>query len=484
MEIRLICYSIGMIEKIKNYVKKYKMIQDGDRLIVGVSGGVDSVCLLFVLLELKKEMNIDIIVVHVNHGLRGQNSDDDETFVELLCKEHQLEMVTYHVDIRAMAEKNKQSLEEAGRGARQAAFEKARITHGGTKIVMAHHKNDNAETLLMNLSRGTGLRGIGGMRPVRDNVIRPLLCVERWEIEEYTKKNLIAYRIDESNISDDYTRNRIRNHILPFLQEHVNSHAVQHMNDTMQQMRGVYEYISKQVDKEYEACVKDKDKNKKMLVIDVAYFDQIEEILKGPIILKCLTGVAEHVQNLTQAHVRAVRGLFTNQVGKRIDLPYEVVAIRDYESVTIRKKIEGQNNEVEAIPIQIPGITEIPGTDWDIECKIIDNSEDIVLQRIPQKIYTKCFDYDIIKDALVVRTRRPGDYITIDKNGSKQKIKSYYINEKIPSEMRDQLPLIADRSHVLWIPGYRTNTAYQVTEFTKHVLQIQIFGGEEDGRDN
>lgn len=481
----MICYSIRMIEKIKDYIKKYNMIEEKDRVIVGVSGGIDSVCLLFVLLEVKKEIPFDIVAVHVNHELRGASADADESFVKLLCNEKQVELVTYHVDIRSMAKMNKQTLEEAGRGARQAAFEKTCMEKHGTKIVMAHHKNDNAETLLMNLSRGTGLRGIGGMRPVRGNVIRPFLCVDRAEVEAFAKKNLIAYRIDESNISDDYTRNRIRNHTIPFLEEYVNSNAVEHMNETMMQMRGVYEYVSKQVEKEYDRCVTDRG----MLhlnVIDAGLFEEVDEILKGPIILKCLTEVAEHVQNITQTNVNTVRALFDNRVGKRIDLPYEMVAIREYDNVVIRK--HGQTEEIptgmNSLKLKVPGLTAIAGSDWRVHCSVVDLENGGTAEAEPEKIYTKWFDYDIIRDTLEIRTRRSGDIITVDKNGSRQKLKSYFINQKVPSELRDKIPLIVDGSDIVWIPGYRVSSAYQVTKDTKQVLQIQITEGEEDGRDN
>ena len=473
-----------MITKIKEYIKKYNMIEENDRVIVGVSGGIDSVCLLFVLLEVKKEIPFDIVAVHVNHELRGASADADESFVELLCNEKRVELVKYHVDIRSMAKMNKQTLEEAGRGARQAAFEKTCQEKHGTKIVMAHHKNDNAETLLMNLSRGTGLRGIGGMRPVRGNVIRPFLCVERSEIEAFAKKNLIAYRVDESNISDDYTRNRIRNHTIPFLEEYVNSNAVEHMNETMMQMRGVYEYISKQVDKEYERCVSDRGLMH-LNVIDATKFQEVDEILKGPIILRCLTEVAEHVQNITQTNVNTVRALFDNRVGKRIDLPYDMVAIREYENVVIRKNGQPEEppKEMASLRLAIPGVTEIAGSDWKVACQVVDNDPSVFLEMASEKIYTKWFDYDIIRNTLEIRTRRSGDIITVDKNGSRQKLKSYFINQKVPSELRDKIPLVTDGSDIVWIPGYRVSSAYQVTEHTKKILKIEITGGE-DGREN
>ena len=471
-----------MIKKMKTYIDKYHMIQDGDRLIVGVSGGVDSVCLLFALLELRGIYQYDIIVVHVNHELRGKSADEDEAFVEMLCREHKLEFVGYHVDIRNLAQVKKQSLEEAGRNARRHAFEKTFEEKRGTKIVMAHHKNDNAETLLMNLSRGTGLRGMGGMRPVCGKVIRPFLCVERKEIEAFADRHLIAYRMDESNASDDYTRNRIRNHVLPFFEEHVNARAVEHMNEAMLQMRELQQYINRQVENAYASGVTI-NRDKEML-INGDEFDRLDEILKGPLIIKCISKMAAKEQDIAKAHVKAVSSLFKKQVGRKLDLPYNIEAARDYEGVTLRRNMAEKKENLSPVKIQIPGTTKIPGADMTITCTIIGKSDEFSVNSIPQKTYTKWFDYDIMKNDLVIRTRLPGDCITIDRNGNTQKLKSYLINEKVPAAIRDTLPLITENQQVVWIPGYRMSSFYQINEYTKSVLQIQINGGKADVRDN
>ena len=185
-----------MLTKVKKYAEKYQMFSSKDCIIAGISGGADSVCLLLVLLELQKEIGFGVVAVHVNHGLRGRDADADEVFVKRLCKERGVTLETYHADVARIANERKQSTEEAGRDVRREFFEQARIKHGGTKIALAHHQNDNAETFLFRLARGTGLKGLGGMAPVKEQFVRPLLCVNRREIESYLRKHNIVYCID------------------------------------------------------------------------------------------------------------------------------------------------------------------------------------------------------------------------------------------------------------------------------------------------
>ena len=226
-----------MYQRVKAYVEKYHMLERGDKVIVGVSGGADSVCLLFMLLELQKEKEITIIAVHVHHGIRGRAADADEDYVRKICREQNVELYVWHEDVKYYAMEYKMTLEEAGRNVRRKVFEDVMAKCGGTRIALAHHQNDNAETLLWNLCRGCGLRGMGGIAPVDGVYIRPLLCLRREETEVYLKNQGISYCIDETNLEDTYTRNRLRGHVIPYLEEEINTQSVQHISKTKEQMR-------------------------------------------------------------------------------------------------------------------------------------------------------------------------------------------------------------------------------------------------------
>ena len=237
------------MEKVRAYMEKQHMISAEDHIIAGISGGADSVCLFFVLLDLRDRMGIPFTAVHVNHGLRGEAADRDEEFVRELCGQYGIPLEVFRVDLESISKKRKQSLEECGRNIRRDAFEQVCAKYGGTKIALAHHQNDNAETLLWNLARGTGLAGMGGIRPVNGRYIRPLLCLDRNEIEDLLRQREQGYCTDDTNSDTEYTRNKLRHLVIPVLEKEVNFQAVRHMNEVMEQLREVRDYMELRTDR-------------------------------------------------------------------------------------------------------------------------------------------------------------------------------------------------------------------------------------------
>ncbi len=479
-------YSLIMERKVWNYIRQHHMLEEGDRVIAGISGGADSVCLLFVLLELRERIGIELIAVHVNHGLRGETARRDEEFTKELCRKNEILCVSYQKNVELIAKNRKQSIEEAGRAVRREAFEETFRKYGGTKIALAHHQNDNAETLLMNLARGSGLKGIGGIRPVNQTVIRPLLCMSRDEIETYLKDRGITYCQDETNEEDEYTRNRIRHQIIPVLEAQVNDRAVQHMNQTMEQMREIQDYMELRADEAWEQCaaVSGNAGETKILIRERGYAE-LHPVIRKLLVHRCLARAAESERDLGAVHVKAVMELFDKQAGKRRNLPYGLEAVRQYDGVCIRKQREDESDgEMKPVILEVPGEIKLSHMNLIISCTVMEKKNRDSFQEIPQKRYTKWFDYDIIKNSLAVRNRAEGDIIGIDRDGRTQKLKSYYINEKIPAGQRKRIPLIADGSHIIWVVGYRMSSIYQVTEDTKRILQIKITEDKENGREN
>lgn len=455
-----------MYEKIKEYVRAYDMLEQSDSVIAGVSGGADSVCLLSVLLKLREIYALKITAVHVNHQMRGTQADADEDFVRELCERLGVPLKVCRVDVPALAKERGLSSEEAGREARREAFALAAAEHKGTKIALAHHIDDNVETLFLNIARGTGLRGLGGMQPVKGLYIRPLLCVKRREIEEYLGENGIEYCIDQTNFQDTYTRNRIRNHVIPYMEQHVNEKTTDHAVETMRQMQELGAYIEGQVSACYETCV---SKEEGGALIRQELYEAVPLALRPYLIRKVLVSVSGKEKDIEAIHLRDAESLWKKQPGKRINLPYHMLAKRCYEGIRITVQKEKAVDDLQT------ACPKVWYRVWERGSKT---------EAFEQTPYTKWFDYDIIKDSVIVRTRRPGDYITIDKEGNTQKLKKYFINEKIPEEMRSQILLAADGSHIMWIVGYRLNQKYQVTGHTKRILEIRIDGGKKDGRDN
>lgn len=485
------------MKRIEKFIQKYHMLTCGDRVIAGVSGGADSVCLFLMLLELREKIGFDLIAVHVHHGLRGEAADQDQQFVEALCEQHRIPLEIFRVNLESIAKKRKQSLEEAGRMVRREAFDSVCKKYGGNKIALAHHQNDNAETLLWNLSRGTGLDGLGGIRPVNGKFIRPLLCMNREEIEEYLAKRKQSYCIDETNAGTYYTRNKLRHLVLPILEEQVNSAAVRHMNETMEQIWELQEYMQEQVEAAYQECVQEHFEKACWIQIQQKSFETFPELIKKMVIRKGMEQVGGKKRDLSHKHVDVMMELMNKQVGRTLDLPYEVHAKRNYEGIRLEKQRTysfGEEKKAEIMQecmseLNIPGETILADRNLKLRCKILEKPKNLSIKDIPQKIYTKWFDYGIIKSSLYIRTRQAGDTIVIDEKGHQKKLKNWFVDEKIPKEVRDSQLLLAENNEILWVLGHRMSQAYQVKQSTKWILQIEVEtyksdGGKENGRNN
>lgn len=484
--------------EVERFIRKHGMIGKGDVVIAGVSGGADSVCLLFVLCALREKMGFQIKVCHVNHGIRGADADADEAYVSRLCRELGVPCRFFHKDVELIARKRKQSPEEAGRMVRREAFETMCREDGGTRIATAHHRDDNAETILWNMARGTGLKGLRGIQPTAGKWIRPLLALTREQTEGYLKEKGISWCEDVTNSEDDYTRNRIRHNILPALEEQVNPGAARHLDEISRQAREVWDYLEQGVDRAWEKCVDVKERADGC-VLEISQPRLAEEMpaVQKQLLHRCLAYVRGQERNIGAVHIAALAELFDRQAGRTLDLPGDIKAERTYGGVTIqqysmdaRGSRSGERRDAFDIPLQIPGRVEIPdragssGAGWSIACRIIENADMSEAEAIPQKSYTKWFDYDIIKYSLSARTRQSGDYLIIDEKGSRQKLKAFFINEKIPREERTRMLLIADGEHIMWIPGYRMSRAYHVSSRTKKILEIKITEEKENGRDD
>lgn len=485
------------MKRIEKFIQKYHMLTCGDRVIAGVSGGADSVCLFLMLLELREKIGFDLIAVHVHHGLRGEAADQDQRFVEALCEQHRIPLEIFRVNLESIAKKRKQSLEEAGRMVRREAFDSVCQKYGGNKIALAHHQNDNAETLLWNLSRGTGLDGLGGIRPVNGKFIRPLLCMNRKEIEEYLAKRKQSYCIDETNAETDYTRNKLRHLVLPILEEQVNSAVVRHMNETMEQIWELQEYMQEQVEAAYQECVQEHFEKACWIQIQQKSFETFPELIKKMVIRKGMEQVGGKKRDLSHKHVDVMMELMNKQVGRTLDLPYEMHAKRNYEGIRLEKQrtySSGEEKKAEIMQecmaeLNIPGETILADRNLKLRCKILEKPKNLSIKDIPQKIYTKWFDYGIIKSSLYIRTRQAGDTIVIDEKGHQKKLKNWFVDEKIPKEVRDSQLLLAENNEILWVLGHRMSQAYQVKQSTKWILQIEVEtyksdGGKENGRNN
>lgn len=505
-----------IMKKIIDYVDKHNMLNAGDYVAAGVSGGADSVCLLFALLEIRKKIPISIHAVHVNHMIRKEAEDDAE-YVRSLCEKLDIKFTLKECDVEAAAKKEGISTEEAGRNVRYGAFYGVLCEEGAAngKIAVAHNKNDCCETFLFNLFRGSSLKGLSGIAPVRGEVIRPLMCLERREIEEFLDKNGIKYCIDHTNLEDNYTRNKIRHHILSAAVNDVSPAAVAHISEACIKIGGAYSLISGIAADAYEKCVKKDDAG---IHIDGAEYGALHPVIQGYVIMSALERAAESAKDIEAVHVGQIEALFEKQCGRRIYLPYQLCAVRNYSGVLLYRPCAEEDNTPpehaltaaeresllnnESVEIRLGGgktlvlsIKNISNISNISNINNISNIKpeeiyEIINKNIPQKKYTKWFDYDKIENGLVIRTRKEGDYLTIDTPEAiirKKTLKAYFTDKKIPAAERGRICLVADGSHILWITGERISSFYKVSSRTRRILELELKTlddemEDEDGR--
>ncbi len=510
------------LEQMIDRMSEQKMIVPGDLVVAGISGGADSVCLLAMLTESRARLDFSLTAVHVEHGIRGQESLRDASFVENLCREWQVDCRICSVDAKARAWEKKESLEEAARYLRYETFRqtgrelaaKRGLSAEQIKIAVAHNQNDQAETVLMNLARGSGLRGLCGMRPVRGQIIRPLLDTSREEIEQWLMEQKIKYCTDQTNRELEYTRNRLRLVAFPWLTSQVNKEAVSHMAASAKCLQRTEEYIQKQAENLFLRCIRGTGKKKEAsggslcrteamggsegqfpqkpvgqspdslqtreVRLFLPEFLAAEEILQE-YVLQMAIEKAQGLGGLKDfgtVHLEALKELARKPAGRRLDLPGGLLALRQYEELVLGRKEKKckrearEEQEASERTVELPESGVYHWKNWKIFLSYEAHLENI--QGFPEKKYTKWLAYDTISHILCVRTRRTGDYLIINAQGGRKKLKDYFIDEKIPREQRDQILLVASGSHILWVVGYRLSWDARVTEDTEKIVKIQI----------
>lgn len=436
-----------------DFVTKNNLLSIGDTVVVGVSGGADSVCLLNVLCSLKAELGISVFAVHVNHGIRGAEAKRDEDFVVKLCYELGVECRVFNVDCPSEAKITGESLEECGRRLRYLCFNSV-CKNTSYKIATAHNANDNAETVLFNISRGSSLKGACGIPVKRDNIIRPLLFASRNSIEQYCAENDLSFVTDSTNNSNDYSRNKIRHEVLPSLSE-VNEKAVESIFRFTQ-------YVSE----------------------DVKYLDELSEVsLNG-----CRTG--EHKYSVRKL-CELPKPIFTRCVvkavfdfcGKNID-GYKLRQITEliktggkcqlYKNCFLavgngELRLFDEEKKSEEIPeVQIISFEKekYHFGDYDVffeKCS----------KKVNEKLLDNLIDCDKIKGNLVLRTRQAGDDFLIPKRNVKKSLKKLFNELAIPVSKRSALPVIADAENVIWIYSVGVSKQYMPNENSKNIYSVK-----------
>ena len=315
-----------MKEKVLKTIEKYNLIENGDKVVIGVSGGPDSMCLLSILNDIKDKLNFEIVVAHINHMIRSE-ADEETLYVQEFCKKIGVECFVKKIDVIKKSSDEKIGTEEAGRKARYDFFEEVLEKTNSTKIATAHNANDNAETVLMNIFRGSGTSGLKGIEPIRDNkYIRPIIECERKEIEEYCSQKKLNPKIDKSNFENDYTRNKIRNLIIPEIKKECNPNIIHALNKLSVLAKQENEFITNYVNEimRKDLIVETKENE---LILDLKKFNLLDNYIKSKVVLASIKMVVGHIQGIEKIHVDDIIVLCSKNIGNKFLMPNKNIKV-------------------------------------------------------------------------------------------------------------------------------------------------------------
>ena len=460
-------------EIVRRTIQEYHMLRPGDGVVVGVSGGPDSVCLLHVLNSLKNEYSINIYAAHLNHQLRGEEADKDEDYVRRLCGQLGIPFYCKRVDISSVAKKKGISEELAGREERYRYFFQVAEQVKADKIATAHNLNDQAETVLMHFIRGAGLEGLTGIPPVRkDGLIRPLIGVSRQMIEEYCNVHHLQPRIDATNLESTYTRNKLRLQLIPDIMQY-NPNFIEHMGKTANMLREENDFFEQFVNGLFQENI---HVVKGGVSISIGFLLSQHVSVCRRFIRKAIEFVKGNLIDIEYKHVdEMIKMISKKTTGLSMSLPEHIKVKVDYGFLKILKSVE---SEVEYPPykydLKIGETVYVKEVDAFFTAELVDVEQ---LKTIKFDQYTKAFDYDAVREGIYIRNRLPGDkFQPFGMKGTK-KLKDYFIDEKVSRELRDKIPIIVTGNDIMWVVGYRTDERFKYTDQSKNILIIKVVGG-------
>ncbi len=448
-----------LLDKVRCTIEKNGLISNGDRIICAVSGGADSVCLLHTMIALRSEYDLKLYIANVNHLIRGKESDEDSNFVRAIAKASGIELFYREYDVVKIAAERKIGEEECGRVLRYEFFEEISKSLGGAKIATAHNLNDNAETVLFRLVRGTSAKGLCGIIPKRDNVIRPLLDVSRSEIEKYLKSNSLTWREDSTNSIPIYARNKIRLNVIPVLRE-ISSSADEKIVSAAKFISEDSSFIDELALKKEKECFKNDE-------IILENFEKLHISIKRRIAAKVLSKWG--AKEITSEKIESFLQYTMKDNGKEFDVNGRVYIKKSYGKIAVYN----------------------PTVNAGIYC-VLDENTDVITQTWKLSMfYTRdkikrdtnsiaIFDAGKITGPFVVTYRQNGDRMMLKGIGGTKKIADIFTDEKIDSEKRGVIPIVRKNEDILYLGGVRQTSKYNVDSDTKEYLVIK-YEEREDG---
>lgn len=458
-----------MINKIIHTIEKYNLLEKGERVVVALSGGPDSTALLAVLVKIAREMDLTLIVAHFNHGLRGRESNADEKFSRDLAKKMGLFFCSGKMDKKS----NKKGIspEDFYRRQRYNFLDKVAKDNRAQKIALGHNLQDQAETVLLNLLRGSGLEGLKGFLPKRDGkFIRPLMETSRQKIISFLDKSGISYCQDSSNKNMMYLRNQIRGELIPYLKEKYNPKIEENLARMAEILRTEDEFIQKQVAEAFRSPFVQSSQNRVLLKID--FLNKLSPAIRLRLFKTILEDLSPQKNGITFLHVKSMDDLTKkSESGKKVVLPLKIEARREYDNLILERKTTRLKQDKYEYIMNIPGAVYIKEKNLTVKAKVLKKRNvDLDSKNI---IY---LDWDKIKRPVIIRNRRDGDWFQPLGMTGRQKIKDYFIDHKIPVLERDKIMLLVDKLSVICIENMHLNDRVKITSETKNVLKLDITG--------
>ncbi len=455
-----------MIEdKVLKTIRDHSMIKSGDKVIIAFSGGIDSTALTHLLHSLKNKLKIKLFAAHLNHKLRGKDSDLDAVFAKATAKKLKVPFMIEEFDVLSFAKQNRLNLEDAARRARYEFLEKSAAKVGAIKIAVAHTADDNIETFLMRLVRGTGMKGLTGIPPVRGKIVRPLIGLLRSEIEEYLRSKKITPRIDRTNFETKYLRNRIRRNLIPALKSY-NHNIKELLLQAISTANSIQGFVEVEAEKALKGMTLFKSAGE--IRIDIRKLLNTDAALRGEVLRHAIETVKRDLVDISFVHIEDILGQL-NKKRAEIDLPGVYAYVNKGALSISRSKRPETAPRTFMHKLEIPGEVR-EGGGFFIEADVLPSvSVSDLRAKDPYRAY---LDYDKIGKPLIVRNRMPGDrFSPLGLKGSK-KLQDIFVDQKIDLGERDSIPVIEDGKKIVWVVGYRMSEEAKVTPATRKVVRL------------
>jgi len=470
-------------ETVAEFIRRHGLFAGAGRILLAVSGGADSIALLHIFRALKTqgEIEADLVCAHINHQLRGPASDADEQFVVAQANLLGLPVIARAVEVRAHALRHRLSVETAARHLRLASLAEIARDRKCAWISTGHQKNDNAETVLQRLLRGTGFRGLAGIRPARrlDDLwlASPLLCATRAEIVQYLGRRNLHWREDATNVDVAYTRNFIRHRLLPPLQQEAHGCLVEELSELATSARRLYVRIEREAEEAWSRLAQSAAGE---VILDAAGLAALPELVGIELIRRAVAGLGGD-RDWASPHYKSILQLARKGMGgKRAALPGGLTAQRERAQILLSTKEPPSSCRVGlAPPSSAPAVLAVPGktrfAGQVIEASILPRGDmDLAKLKRDKGPFTEYFDLDQVKRPVLVRTRKAGDRFQPLGVVGEKKVGKFLTTAKVPRELRERILILADREKIVWVYPIRISERVKITERTRRVLQLTI----------